>query len=84
MKRLMFVTLSVIAMSTAATSSALALDKPFEDARDQVINRLDDRFDSARDQVINRLGDQFEDARDQVINRLGDRFEDAVERNRNL
>jgi hypothetical protein len=69
MKGLVFVTLSMIAMTATAAPSALALDKPFEDARDQVINRLDK---------------PFEDARDRVINRMTDRFEEAIDRNRNL
>ncbi|WAL62509.1 hypothetical protein [Thermocoleostomius sinensis] len=84
MKRLFFIVLSLITVSATATSSALALGQSFEDARDQVINRLDNRFDSARDQVVNRLDDRFDSARDQVINRLDNRFEEAVDRNRNL
>jgi benzoyl-CoA reductase/2-hydroxyglutaryl-CoA dehydratase subunit BcrC/BadD/HgdB len=69
MKRSVLLTASIIALTMAIASPALALSDRFNDARQETINRLSDRFNDARQETINRLSDRFNDARQETINR---------------
>lgn len=57
MNRFAYAALSVIALSTAMSSTALALSPRFDSAHQDSINRLSDRFDSSREGIINQLSD---------------------------
>jgi hypothetical protein len=54
MKRFVLSTVSMIALTTAMVSPALALNDRFDDARQDTINRLNDRFDDAYGDNLNR------------------------------
>lgn len=88
MKRLVAASLLTIAATTASAtglaSPAAALSDRFQDAREQMLNKLNDRFDSERQQTLDsKLIDRSENERRQSLNKLSDRFEKARRNNLN-
>lgn len=54
MKRIIFTTPSMMALSTFINLPVLALSDRFDSEREQTINRLSDRFDSERQQTLDQ------------------------------
>jgi len=67
MKRLLFASLFVVALSAVSTSPVSALTNRFDQERQNTLNRLSDRFDKERVETQNKLTERFDDARQQLL-----------------
>ncbi len=68
MKRFIFASLSVLALSITANTPAFALSQRFDTAHQSTLNKLNERTDKARRENLNSLNPRFEQERQSTLN----------------